>query len=86
MISLILYGVITGFGAGLLIIISVAPAWSYFEHIRGRVTGLVFLGYNAGTAILGLVFYYLVNPNGRKAEWDGKAGQLYFGDEVTDNI
>lgn len=74
MISLILYGAVTGFGGGILIIISVAPAWSYFDKARGRVTGIILLGYNAGTAMFGLAFSKLINSNSSKAIWNNKAG------------
>ena len=82
--AVVAHGLLVGFGAGSLYVSAMWPAWSYYEHIKGRVMGLMYTGHSIGGAVIGILMPLICNPdNLQMTKIDSGA---YFPKSVIDNF
>lgn len=60
--AVLLHGLLVGYGVGTLEASAMWPAWSYYDHIKGLITGILFVGYSLGATAFGLVIPTFSNP------------------------
>lgn len=80
------YGIILGFGCGLLALVSLWPVWSYFGLTNGKVTGIVLIGYSLGPGLIGLAFTHIVNPENHAPQSDGESDNLIYPEQVNQRV
>ena len=86
---LALFGVVSGIGEGLTIMTPLYNAWKVFPQSKGKVSGVIMLGYGCGPPLFGLIFTFLVNPQNDPASVHVKNGQssyYLFPSSVADRV
>ena len=61
---LMTYSVLAGFGYGLIYMLSLKTAWSYFPHKKGMIGGIILASHSIGSIGWSFITVYLVNPHG----------------------
>lgn len=80
------YGIILGFGCGLLALVALWPMWSYFGATNGKATGVVLMGYSLGPGLIGLAFTHIANPENYAPSSDGGSDNLIYPEEVNQRV
>ena len=78
------YSGFLGIGTGIICVTSLQPSWEYFPESKGKVTGVIMVGYGSSCMIFGLVFTYIANPRNVSPVRSGN--DVLFGLEVDGNV
>jgi hypothetical protein len=83
------YAIFSGFGLGILEMLTFEDVWIYFRHAKGKVNGVLFFGYGIAPAIFGAMFTFIVNPDNDEPSHERKEGtetNYYFESAVYDRV
>jgi MFS family permease len=86
-VFLVAYGLIGGFGVGLVEVLPLSDIWIYFKHNMGRATGFIFIGVGVGPAVYAALFTFIVNPGNQEpsdTRHEGYTTNYYFPESIYD--
>lgn len=81
------YGLSLGSLSSCIFLPSIWILWNHFPKLKGKISGIMLAGYSFGAVPFGLMFTFMVNPNGMKANnVMGTDREKMFGNNVTDFV
>eukprot|EP01017_Pseudomicrothorax_dubius_P010470 TRINITY_DN13744_c0_g1_i1.p1 TRINITY_DN13744_c0_g1~~TRINITY_DN13744_c0_g1_i1.p1 ORF type:complete len:477 (+),score=69.48 TRINITY_DN13744_c0_g1_i1:160-1590(+) len=83
------YAIVPGLCKGVVNMITCYAGWVYFPNHRGRVAGIVYLGFGLGTFFYTLLATMLVNPANARPTVEVIEGQVttfYFTDDIASRV
>jgi len=81
----VFYGIIFGFGNGIIYMIPVTCGWKYFPHRKGMVSGVIIGAFGFGTLIFNYVALAIVNPDNKAASIVSD-GSTYFTSDIYEKV
>lgn len=86
-VVVVVMGLCMGWGSGSLLLVSLIPCWEYFKEFKGRITGILLVGYSLAPFFYCLAFTHLSNPLNIPATVNHQiTGESIFPESVTANI
>ena len=80
---MIMYGLGSGLGNGIMYMVPLVCGWDYFPEKKGRVGGSLLCAYGFSSFILNLLSTGLVNPNDEKASIYINKDLNYFSEDIA---